>query len=137
MLAKWAGSAHLDRHLGGQLVAHAGGSNLSVGKWLIMVGLEEAKDARPKATPPPGGPQHGDASAAGGGRGSHKVAAKREGPGGGGGGGKLVKWEDQPGDRPNGVSKAKIGRPMKDQPKVLRRGQAAHRCSAIGSTPHA
>lgn len=90
-----------------------------------MVGLEEAKDARPKATPPLGGPQHGDAGVAGGGKGSHKVAAKREGSAvGGGGGGKLVKWEDQPGDRPNGTAKPKTGRPAKDQPKVWQRRQA-------------
>ena len=92
---------------------------MSVGKWLIMVGLEEAKDAKPKGTPPPGGLQSSNASAVAGSKGSHKVAVKKEGVPGSGGSGKLVKWEDLPGEqRPNGTSKPKIGRPTKEQPKV-------------------
>lgn len=96
----------------------AGGGHLSVGKWLIMVGLEEAKEPKAKGTPPPGALQSGDADGSGG-KGSHKVAVKMESGLGGGGGGKLVKWEDMPSElAANGVPKPKLGRPAKACPKV-------------------
>ncbi len=116
----------------------AGGSNLSVGKWLITRGLEEPKEPKPKATPPGGSSGGGVAGAmasggAAGGAVPHKGSAKghahvkKEGGFGGGGGGKQAKWEELllvPSEAAlaalaDGPPKPRIGRPPKDRPKVF------------------